>query len=296
MAGLLNLVPRYLPRYGMAPTWARAVRPLALTFTIIAVIITVAFDANVDKQGGAYATGVLVLITSASVAVTISSLRKRQMKRVAGFGLIALIFAYTTVANVIERPDGVRIGALFILGILVVSFASRVRRSFEIRATSIGFDDAALEFLHEAEDFGEIHLVAHEPAARDEHAYRSKAREERQDSHIPQRVSIIFLEVTKTDSSDFEEDLVVRGHIRHGFRVLEVASGNVPNTIATVLLQIRNLTGVVPHVYFEWTEGNPLSNMVRFLLSGEGEVAPVTREVLRESEPDIRRRPMVHVS
>jgi hypothetical protein len=177
-----------------------------------------------------------------------------------------------------------------------VSFASRLRRSFEIRATSVTFDDEALEFLREAEDFGEIHLVANEPGARDALEYRVKAKEERRDSNIPGRASIIFLEVEKTDSSDFEEDLLVRGIVRHGFRVLEVASGNVPNTIAIVLLQIRNLTGVVPHVYFEWTEGNPVSNMFRFLVSGEGEVAPVTREVLRETEPDVRRRPMVHVS
>jgi hypothetical protein len=296
MAGLLNIVPRYLPRYGMAPTWARAVRPLTLTFTAIALLITWIFSADVDAQGGAYATGVLVLITSAAVSVTLSARRKWQVKRTVGFGAVALVFAYTTVANMIERPDGLRIGGLFILAILVVSLVSRVRRSFEIRATSITFDEMAIEFLREAEDFGELHLVANEPDERDEHEYRTKAREERHDSRIPQRVSIIFLEVTKSDSSDFEEDLVVRGQIRHGFRVLEVTSANVPNTIATVLLQIRNLTGVVPNIYFEWTEGNPISNMFRYLFSGEGEVAPVTREVLRETERDVRRRPVVHVS
>ena len=296
MAGLLNIVPRYLPRYGMAPTWARAVRPLVIVFTIIAIGITLVFDADVDAQGGAYATGVLVLITSASVAVTLSARRKRQPKRMIGFAVITLVFAYTTVLNVIERPDGLKIGALFILGILLISFVSRLRRSFEVRATSITFDGTALGFLQEAEEFGEIHLVANEPGVGDAREYRTKARAERHDGHIPGRASIIFIEVLKSDSSDFEEDLVVHGSVTHGYRVLKVTSGNVPNTIATILLQIRNITGVVPEIYFEWTEGNPLSNMIRFLVSGEGEVAPVTREVLRETERDIRRRPIVHVS
>ncbi|WP_244274951.1 amino acid permease [Rathayibacter oskolensis] len=296
MAGLLNIVPRYLPRYGMAPQWAAAVRPLVLVFTAVAFIITILFEADVDAQGGAYATGVLVLITSASVAVFLSAKRKRQRKRAIGFAVIALVFVYTTVVNVVERPDGVRIAGVFILGILVVSLVSRVHRSFQLRATSVTFDAAALDFVtSDADDYGVIRVLANEPDDGSESEYRQKLAEEHRHSNLPMRSPVLFLEVQATDSSDFEEDLLVRGEVRHGFRVLTVTSGNIPNTIATVMLEIRDLTGVIPEVYFEWTEGDPLTNMFRFLITGTGEVAPVTREVLRRSEPRRSRRPGVHV-
>jgi hypothetical protein len=297
MAGLLNLVPRYLPRYGMAPQWARAVRPLVIVFSLIAFLITIVFQANVDAQGGAYATGVLVLITSASVAVTLSALHKKQRKRTIGFGVIAVVFVYTTIVNVFERPDGVRIAALFILGILVVSIVSRVQRSFQLRATSVTLDATAQDFvLADADAYDQVLIVANEPDDGSASEYRQKISDERRDSGIPQRRPVIFLEIYPTDSSNFEEDLEVRGVVRHGNRVLQVSSGNIPNTIATVLLEIRDLTGTVPDIYFEWTEGNPISNMFKYLVTGGGEVAPVTREVLRRAEPKPARRPDVHVS
>ncbi|MBG6107433.1 hypothetical protein IWX88_001070 [Frigoribacterium sp. CG_9.8] len=296
MAGLLNLVPRYLPKYGMAPNWARAVRPLVLVFTAIAFLITVVFQANVDAQAGAYATGVLVLITSASVAVTLSARAKKQRKRTIGFAIIALVFVYTTFQNIRERPDGIRIAALFIIAILVISVVSRIQRALQLRATSVVLDAAALEFLTADAASGHIRIIANEPDDGSKSEYKNKNSDERRFSHIPQRSKTIFLEVHPSDSSDFEEDLIVRGIDKHGYRVLEVNSGTIPNTIAAVLLQIRDETSIVPTIYFEWSSGNPISNMFKFLVTGVGDIAPVTREILRESERDSKRRPAVHVS
>ncbi|MCW2676606.1 MAG: hypothetical protein JWR70_1646 [Modestobacter sp.] len=294
MAGMLNLIPRYLPRYGMAPQWARAVRPLVLVLTGAAFLVTWFFDADVDAQGGAYATGVLVLITSASVAVTLAAHRTGERLKVIGFGAISAIFSYTTVANVIERPDGVRIGGLFIAAIITVSLVSRLSRSFELRVTDVVFDDMAGLFLRDCSR-RRLRLVANEPDSRDEGEYRDKLEQTRRDHDLPDD-DVIFVEVSVGDPSDFESSLQVHGEIRHGtYRVLTLGSSSVPNGLAALLLAARDRTGVLPHIYFEWTEGNPLANLLRFLLFGAGEVAPVTREVLREAEPDRIRRPHVHV-
>jgi len=298
MAGLLNLVPRYLPRYGMAPNWARAVRPMVLVFTTLGILITVIFDASVDAQSGAYATGVLVLITSASISVTLSARHKGQKAATVGFGIIALVFVYTTVANMIERPEGLKIGLLFVAAIFIVSFASRALRSTELRITGVHLDKTARRIVreaHEEDPEATIRLVANEPGRRDKREYEEKELEERADHHIPSGDVVIFVEITVDDPSNFESELYVLGEERHGYRILRARSSTVPNAIAALLLHLRDLTGRVPHVYFEWDEGSPATNIARYLLFGVGEVAPVTREVLREAEPDRNRRPAVHV-
>lgn len=294
MAGLLNLVPRYLPHYGMAPSWARATRPLVLVFTAIAFLITVIFQASVDAQGGAYATGVLVLITSAAIAVTISARKRGERGPTIGFGIIAAVFLYTTIANIIERPDGIKIAGCFILGILVISFISRVSRSTELRATSVQLDPVAASFF-ERPGSGSVRLIAHEPNDLSQERYARKLLHTQLAHGLPGD-DVLFIEIEIKDSSEFEGELLVRGVERHGYRVLSVEGTTVPNGIAAVALHLSQNIGCMPHVYFRWTEGNPLANLVRFLLFGEGEIAPMTREVLREAEPDVTKRPWVHVS
>jgi hypothetical protein len=294
MAGLLNLIPRYLPRYGMAPNWAGAVRPLVLVLTAVGFLVTWLFHASVDAQGGAYATGVLVLITSAAVAVTLAARRAGQRRLAVAFGVIAAIFLYTTGANVVERPDGVKIALCFIAAILLVSLVSRLSRSLELRVTEVRLDAKADLFVRDCSR-RKLRLVANEPDNRDADEYREKLWQIRADHDLPDE-DIVFVEVTVLDPSEFESELDVHGEVRENrYRVLTLQSTSVANALAALLLHVRDMTGCVPHIYFEWTEGNPLANLLRFLFTGSGEVAPVTREVLREAEPDRRRRPRVHV-
>jgi hypothetical protein len=188
----------------------------------------------VDSRAGGYATGVLVLITSAAFAVTLSAYRRRDRMAWA-YALITLVFAVTTVANMVERPDGLKIAGCFIAALLIVSLVSRVIRAYELRATGITFDETAAGFLRAAVSSGVINVIANEPNERE---YQAKWQEEREVNRIAEDEPTVFLEVSVADASEFEADLEI--------------------------------------------------------LWGSGEVAPVTREILRRAEPDRPRRPHVH--
>jgi hypothetical protein len=233
--------------------WSRAVRPLVLVLTTVACVVTVVFYADVNAQGGAYAVGVFVLITSVAVAVTLL---------VAGIAALLL---------------------------------PRITRDTDLRATGIEMDDLAWRFIEDAEASGEIHLIANEPHERDEPEYRTTELQQRQNLHLPNDAPVLFVEVTVIDPADFEAPLRVRGEERYGYRILRVRSSTIANAMAALLLHIRDSTGQLPHIYFSWTEGSPLVYLLRYLFFGDGEIAPVTREVLRKAEPERSRRPLVHV-
>ena len=292
MAGLLNLVPRYLPRYGMAPEWALASRPLVLVFMVIAFAVTILFKADVDAQGGAYATGVLVLMSSASVAVTASAWKSKLR---VPFILITAVFAYTTVLNIFERPEGIKIASFFIVLTVVTSLVSRALRSTELRITNVTFDDEALRIIEGDED-KIIRVVAHRPRNRDLVAYDQKDESTRGCHHLTPDEHLIFIEIDPGDASEFTGDLQVKGFTVGRHHVLRTKSAAIPNAMAAVLLAISNKTGRLAHAYFGWTEGNPIGYLFRFLFLGEGDVAPITREVLRQTIRDPSLRPNIHVS
>ncbi len=290
MAGLLNLVPRYLPRYGMAPDWARATRPLVLLITGIAVVITFIFNADVNQQGGAYATGVLMLMSSAAVAVTVAMPTRRKV-----FVPIMLIFIYTTIVNIIERPEGIKIASWFIVTIVVSSLISRVVRSTELRLTSIDYDPTAVRFIDDLAGGKALRILAIRPNTGQPFEYARKLQEARHSHHLPEGDPILFLEVRSSDASEFEDVLHVSGAEVGGFHVLRCSSPAIPNAIAALLLDLRDRTSQIPHAYFGWTEGNPITYLLRFLAFGEGDTAPVTREVLRQAESDPELRPRIHL-
>ena len=292
MAGLLNLIPRYLPRFGMAPEWARAARPLVLVFITVAFGVTVLFRASVDAQGGAYATGVLVLITSAAIAVTISvwSTRRRWP-----FLFISLVFVYTTVLNIYERPEGIKVASCFIGAMIAISLISRAMRSTELRIHAVELDEQARALLAEDED-QVIHLIARRPRIETEEALDQMDQEVRCFHNLGAEERVYFFEVERGDASEFEDTLRVMGDRIGKHSVLHARSPVIANAIAAVLIHLEKTTGKVPHAYFKWTEGNPIGNLFRFLLLGEGDVAPITHEVLRRAIPDAKHRPVIHVS
>jgi hypothetical protein len=190
--------------------------------------------------------GVLVLITSAAVAVTLAARHAHQRGLTIAFGVIALIFIYTTAANILERTEGIKIATVFIAAILAVSLASRFARSFELRVTEVTFDRTAQIFIRDTAR-RTIRFVANEPDSRDRTEYSDKLRQVTRDNDLTDPNDVIFVEVTLTDPSEFASRLDVCGEVQHDrYRVLTFSSSSVPNALAALLLTVRTTLSAYP--------------------------------------------------
>jgi len=233
------------------------------------------------------------LMTSAAVSVTLAA--RREGYGWLAFLIISLVFVYTTTLNIIERPEGIRIASMFILTIIATSMISRVVRSTELRIHGVQLDEQAAIFVDQASAASQVRILANRPNEGVPAEYARKLRAARDTHALRPWEPLLFLEVRTSDASDFTDVLEVHGAEIGPYRVLRCESPAIPNAIAALLLEIRNRTGKVPHAYFGWTEGNPVVYLLKFLAFGEGDTAPVTREVLRQVEPDPEKRPRIHV-
>lgn len=295
MSGLLNLVPQYLPRYGMAPTWAKAIRPLVLLFTLINLFVTWIFSASVEQQGGAYATGVLVLMSSASIAAVIDVFRKRSGLWIArvpwAMVVVALVFVYTTITIMFEKPEGLRIASFFILAILVSSLVSRTLRSTELRLTHFDFVNQESKFLWDSLKHLEIPvLVPHRPGRRD---LLDKEEDIRRVHRLEPGVPIVYIEAIPGDVSEFAFTPlmeVISEEERFIIRVTRTAS--VAHVIAAVGLEIGK-GGHPPEIHFGWSDEMPLAANLKFVLFGEGNIPWMVRELITKAQPDPQFQPRI---
>ncbi|HET9888362.1 MAG TPA: hypothetical protein VFR10_12725, partial [bacterium] len=281
-AGLLHLVPRYLPRFGMAPAWVAHMRPLVLIFLGIEFLVTLAFHADVESQAGAYATGVLVLILSASIAVSLSfldearaSIEHRFVRMLASlaFGLVSLLFAYTLVENALTRPDGLIIASFFILAVLLLSAASRMARALELRVEEIVFDDEESEKLWPEIAGRRVNMV---PLATWSEAGRQEKRNEVRKYYCVEGPIAFAHAHLIDDRSEFEARLRLRIRRENGDYLVEVFGAvAIANAIASVSEMIDPIS-----IFLSLSRLNLMQQAFRYLFWGEGEVGVLVYAIL----------------
>jgi hypothetical protein len=307
MSGLLNLLPRYLPRYGMAPRWAEAVRPLVVVLTAINVLVTWLFEASVKAQGGAYATGVMMLITSACIAVIIDQWRQRSghwIVRVPWhYVAITALFLYTTIMILLHveadprggnYPRGITIAGCFIAAIVFMSIISRTARSKELRFAGFEFANPESRFLWDSMRHIEFPvLVPHRPGGPGSHGLLEKEATIRWRHRLPQDTPIVFIEAQLGDASDFLQKPLMEIVEQDGRFIIRVTRcASVSHVIAVLALELSKV-GSPPEVHFGWSDESPLRTNLDFLLFGQGNVPWMVRDLINNSEPDVSKQPRV---
>ena len=273
MVGLLHLIPRYLPRFGMAPVWVAYPRPLILVLFAITVLVTLGFQAQVEAQGGAYATGVLGLMLSGAIAAALALWREGHRKMGAYCWIIAAIFLYALLGNVIERPDGIVIASAFIIMTIAFSGISRYYRATELRVSEITLHDEDSAQLWQEIIGKKVSLV---PLKTDTPEARRRKRDEiSQHYRVPERLA--FVHVSLMDNrSDFVAPLRIEIR-RDGQNYLLNASGAI--AIANTVAYLSELIDPVS-IFLGLTRRNPMTQAFRFLLLGEGETALLVYTIL----------------
>jgi hypothetical protein len=273
MAGLLHLIPRYLPRFGMAPRWVSFRRPMVLVLFLIAALVTVIFQADVEAQGSAYATGVLVLICSGALAVSLALWRERDRLRSAYFWVITGVFVFTLVDNVIERPDGVIIATVFIVMVLLIGSISRYSRSTELRVEKFSFQDEESARKWPGIVGKRVHLVplrTNTPEAR-----KKKLADVRKYYAVKGPVAFVHVQLMDNRSEFLAELRVTVRNEEDNFVIDVLGAPVIANTVAYISELIDPIG-----IFLGLTRQNLMTQALRYLFFGEGETGLMVYTIL----------------
>ncbi len=273
MAGLLHLIPRYLPRFGMAPIWVAYSRPLVLVLFTIDLLVTLAFHADVVAQSGAYATGVLVLMLSAAVAAALALFRERRWLASVYCWLVSVVFMYTLAANVIERPDGIIIASIFITTVIAFSAASRYQRATELRVADLKVvDDESIKLWQSMVD-KKVNLV---PVGKmDPEERQRKAGEIHRYYTVQGPLAFVHVELLD-NRSDFLANLQVRVTEQDGHFLIEVSRAIA---IANAIAYVSELLDPIG-IFLGLSRQSLMTQSLRYLFFGEGETGLMVYTIL----------------
>jgi hypothetical protein len=244
-----------------------------LALFAITVAVTLFFGAQVEAQGGAYATGVLGLMLSGAIAAALAL--GREGRRGVSFycWCVAVIFGYALAGNVMERPDGIVIAGAFIFLTLIVSGVSRYRRSTELRVSDIQFCNPASAELWKEIVGKKVSLVPIKTATLE--ARQKKCKEINE--YYKANDKLAFVHVFLLDNrSDFLSPLQVEVRREDDNYVIQ-ASGAIAiaNSIAYLSERLDPIA-----IYLGLTQLNPMEQALRFLLFGEGETGTLVYTIL----------------
>ena len=274
MAGLLHLVPRYLPRIGLAPEWVAYARPLVLVLFGFNVVVTLVFRANVEAQGGAYATGVLALMLSAAVAAAISLWKECSYRLSIYCWGVVLVFGYTTLANVIERTEGVLIAGCFILFILTVSGVSRYWRATELRVGGHRFADAESERLWNMLVDKKVNMVP--IRSLDVHWRTDRTAKLRK--HYKVDGPLTFVHINLLDNrSEFLSPLEITVRLEDGDYLVEASQAVATANAVAYLSELLHPAAI----YLGLSRQNLMRQSFRYFLLGEGETGLMVYTILQ---------------
>ncbi len=297
---LSQWIPPYLHRLGMEFNWSVRLGLMAYLFIAVKFAVVVYYGADLEAQRAAYLTAVLAVFAFAAVIAAVDVWQRRKqrswhrlLRMPVVFLLAGLVFAVSGLSIAIDRPAALVMTGAFIVVVLGVSIVTRVWRSTELRFGGFTFADADSKTEWEKLCASDFPILV--PIRGNGHTLAEKELQIRTLHRVPATMPIMFLQAMVTDASDFSQSPVMRVTRENGRVLIHIAGCvAIPHALAAAALQI-SAAGAVPEVHFGWSNENPITANLHFVLFGIGNVPWMVHNLIRRSDVPDARKPRVVV-